>query len=126
MVAASPPLPDNATTNVPLWPSPPKRPQSLGREPLAAGGAPIGGYAKPICSLLRQNVGKSRRLAGSATGTNSWSAGTRKAVSNHSGKEFATRLDDIHIETLEALEQAAHDGRLEQLEGFGPQRARGD
>src|SRR5271157_6374078 len=40
------------------------------------------------------------------------------------GEELATRLhEQLHIETLEALEQAAHDGRLEVLEGFGPRRA---
>ena len=40
------------------------------------------------------------------------------------GKELSTRLHEhLHVETLEALEQAAHDGRVEQLEGFGPRRA---
>ena len=40
------------------------------------------------------------------------------------GEELATRLHEhLHTETLEALEQAAHDGRLEQLEGFGPTRS---
>lgn len=40
------------------------------------------------------------------------------------GPELARKLfDGLHIETLEALEIAAHDGRLEQIEGFGPRRA---
>jgi DNA polymerase (family 10) len=40
------------------------------------------------------------------------------------GKELAQRIaDQLGIDTLEELELAAHDGRLEQVEGFGPQRA---
>jgi DNA polymerase (family X) len=40
------------------------------------------------------------------------------------GEDLATRLHErLHLETLEALEQAAHDGRLEELEGFGTRRA---
>jgi hypothetical protein len=40
------------------------------------------------------------------------------------GGELASRLSEkLHIESLEALELAAHDGRLEKLEGFGPRRA---
>ena len=40
------------------------------------------------------------------------------------GAELAKRLsEELHVETLEALEQAAHDGRLEALDGFGPRRA---
>ena len=31
--------------------------------------------------------------------------------------------DELHIDTLEGLEQAAHDGRLEGLKGIGPRRA---
>lgn len=31
--------------------------------------------------------------------------------------------DTLHIETLEALELAAHDGRLESVDGIGPRRA---
>lgn len=39
------------------------------------------------------------------------------------GAELASRLCEVlHIETLEALEIAASDGRLESLEGFGPRR----
>ena len=30
--------------------------------------------------------------------------------------------DDLHVDTLEALEAAAHDGRLEQVSGVGPRR----
>jgi DNA polymerase (family X) len=39
------------------------------------------------------------------------------------GPELAERIaDKLHIETLEELEQAAHDGRLETVEGFGARR----
>lgn len=39
------------------------------------------------------------------------------------GPQLAHRLHtDLHIETLEALEQAAHEGRLDQLPGFGAKR----
>lgn len=39
------------------------------------------------------------------------------------GPELAGRIcENLHIETLEALEMAAYDGRLEQLDGFGPRR----
>ena len=39
------------------------------------------------------------------------------------GKAFAWKLhDDLEIETLEELETAAHDGRLEKLDGFGAKR----
>ncbi len=41
------------------------------------------------------------------------------------GPELAQRLyDELGIETLEDLELAAHDGRLEQVEGFGRRRIR--
>jgi DNA polymerase (family 10) len=41
------------------------------------------------------------------------------------GHELASRIhEQLGVETLEALEQAAHDGRLERVEGFGPRRAR--
>jgi putative hydrolase len=40
------------------------------------------------------------------------------------GKALATLLHErLHIGTLEGLEVAAHDGRLEQLPGIGPRRA---
>lgn len=40
------------------------------------------------------------------------------------GPELARRLhDDLGVDTLEALELAAHDGRLEQVPGIGPRRA---
>jgi len=39
------------------------------------------------------------------------------------GPELAKRIHDaLHIDTLEALEQAAHDGRLESVRGMGPRR----
>lgn len=40
------------------------------------------------------------------------------------GPELACQLcDTLNIETLEALEIAAHDGSLEKIEGIGPRRA---
>ncbi len=42
------------------------------------------------------------------------------------GRELSDRLyRDLGIETLEDLEAAAHDGRLEQVLGFGPKRLAG-
>lgn len=42
------------------------------------------------------------------------------------GKELAERIvDKIHVETLPELEVAAHDGRLEQVPGFGRRRVAG-
>ncbi len=42
------------------------------------------------------------------------------------GPELARRIHDrLGISTLEELEMAAHDGRLEQVEGIGPERAEG-
>lgn len=41
------------------------------------------------------------------------------------GAELAQKIsDDLHVETLEALEVAAHDGRLERVAGFGPRRVK--
>jgi hypothetical protein len=40
------------------------------------------------------------------------------------GEELARRIfETLHVETLEALETAAHDGRLAGVEGIGPRRA---
>jgi ERCC4-type nuclease len=42
------------------------------------------------------------------------------------GEELAHRIEsELHIETLEDLEAAAFDGRLERVPGFGARRARG-
>ena len=42
------------------------------------------------------------------------------------GSALAHRLhDDLHIETLEQLEMAAHDGRLVDIEGVGPKKLQG-
>jgi len=42
------------------------------------------------------------------------------------GEELAARIHrELGVETLEELELAAHDGRLEQVPGIGPRRARG-
>ncbi len=39
------------------------------------------------------------------------------------GEELAERIHrELHIDTLEALEVAAHDGRLDAVAGFGPRR----
>ncbi|UCH75544.1 MAG: hypothetical protein JSU82_06855 [Rhodospirillales bacterium] len=41
------------------------------------------------------------------------------------GSRLAIRIhDQLHVDTLEALEVAAHDGRLERVSGIGPRRAR--
>jgi len=41
------------------------------------------------------------------------------------GLELAKRIhDELSVDSLEDLEVAAHDGRLEQLRGFGPRRVR--
>lgn len=40
------------------------------------------------------------------------------------GHRLAERIhDELHVDTLEALEIAAHDGRLENVPGVGPRRA---
>ena len=40
------------------------------------------------------------------------------------GHRLAERIhDELHVETLEALEVAAHDGRLENVPGVGPRRS---
>ena len=42
------------------------------------------------------------------------------------GQALAHRLhDELHIETLEQLEMAAHDGRLADIEGVGPKKLQG-
>lgn len=42
------------------------------------------------------------------------------------GPGLAKRLhDDLHIDTLEQLEMAAHDGRLADIEGIGPKKLQG-
>jgi hypothetical protein len=41
------------------------------------------------------------------------------------GEELAQRIEEqLGIHTLEELEQAGHNGRLEQVEGFGPKRVK--
>ena len=41
------------------------------------------------------------------------------------GEELAQRIvDELDISTLEELEQAAHDGRLQEVEGFGSMKVR--
>lgn len=42
------------------------------------------------------------------------------------GKELARRIvEQLDVHSLEELEQAAHDGRLAEVEGFGPERVEG-
>ena len=46
--------------------------------------------------------------------------GVRAAI----GPAFAHRIhDELHVDSLEELELAAHDGRLETVVGIGPRRA---
>lgn len=67
------------------------------------------GYS-PMLERLRGDVDP-RRLLASVPGI---------------GRRLAGRLhDDLHLETLEDLEAAAHDGRLQALPGFGPKRLAG-
>jgi hypothetical protein len=41
------------------------------------------------------------------------------------GEKLAQRIaETLNVSTLEGLEQAAHDGRLQEVEGFGPKRVR--
>ena len=41
------------------------------------------------------------------------------------GRTLAQRIsEELEVSTLQELEQAAHDGRLERVEGFGPKRVR--
>jgi hypothetical protein len=41
------------------------------------------------------------------------------------GEELAERIErDLHLDSLEELEAAAHDGRLDAVPGFGPRRVR--
>jgi DNA polymerase (family 10) len=42
------------------------------------------------------------------------------------GKKLAQRtVEQLHVQTLEELEEAAHDGRLGEVEGFGARRVEG-
>ena len=42
------------------------------------------------------------------------------------GKKLAQRtVEQLHVQTLEELEEAAHDGRLAEVEGFGARRVEG-
>ncbi|HET8936178.1 MAG TPA: hypothetical protein VFN67_22190, partial [Polyangiales bacterium] len=46
------------------------------------------------------------------------------ALALRDGREASRIHEQLGVETLEALEPAAHDGRPERVEGFGPRRAR--
>jgi hypothetical protein len=83
------------------------------------------GIGKSIASVIRElaqtgRVGMLERLEGQVAPEDLFT--TVPGI----GEELARRIHlELGIETLEDLELAAHDGRLEQLRGFGRRRARG-
>lgn len=93
----------------------------------AAGGVhaleALPGIGRSIGSLLHEfihtgRMGVLERLAGDVSPEDLFT--TLPGI----GEELASRLHaELGLETLEELELAAHDGRLEGLRGFGPRRA---
>jgi hypothetical protein len=89
----------------------------------AAGLEALPGIGRGIASALLEMTRSGRwmqleRLRGSAD-----PIGLFTAVPGL-GHRLAERIhDELHIDTLEALELAAHDGRLETVPGVGPRRA---
>jgi hypothetical protein len=77
------------------------------------------GIAAAIAEILRTGRwGRLERLRGSLDPTALFTA------IPGIGKELARRIHDtLHADSLEALEVAAHDGRLERVRGMGPRRA---
>jgi putative hydrolase len=77
------------------------------------------GIAAAIAEILRTgHWGRLDRMRGSVD-----PVGVFSAIPGI-GPAFATRIhDQLHVDSLEALEVAAHDGRLEQVPGMGPRRA---
>ena len=82
------------------------------------------GIGKSIAAAIREIVTTGRlrqleRLEGQASPQELFS--TIPGI----GGELARRIESqLHIESLEDLEAAAHDGRLETVPGFGPRRVR--
>ena len=80
------------------------------------------GIGQSIASLIREYAGSGRislleRLAGAV------SAEEVLATVPGLGPALAHRLHEtLHVETLEELECACHDGRLASVPGFGPRR----
>jgi hypothetical protein len=73
---------------------------------------------------------RSRRWCAPGAGHSSTACAARSRQSSCSGRspgsagELARRLHEhLDVDTLEALELAAHDGRLQQMPGIGPRRA---
>lgn len=90
----------------------------------AAGLERLPGIGKSIASVIREysltgRIGMLERLEGQV------SAEDLFATVPGIGEELATRIHrELHIDTLEELELAAHDGRLEEVPGFGERRVR--
>ena len=97
-------------------------------ELLAAGGPDalqaVPGVGERIASRIAGFVGTGRlQLAEQLRGEASPAALFTRVTGI--GSELARRIHErLGIETLEALELAAHDGRLAEVEGFGPGRLR--
>jgi ERCC4-type nuclease len=83
------------------------------------------GIGKSIASTIREyvttrRVGFLERLEGQTSPADLFT--TVPGI----GEELAHRIEsELHLETLEDLEAAAFDGRLERVPGFGARRARG-
>jgi len=77
------------------------------------------GIATAIVEMVRTgHWGQLERLRGSADPAHLF------AVVPGLGHRLADRIyEELHVDTLEALEFAAHDGRLEHVPGVGPRRA---
>jgi len=83
------------------------------------------GIGKSIAAMIREFVENGRprlleRLEGQISPADLFS--TVPGI----GEELAERIEKhLHLDTLEDLEAAAHDGRLESVPGFGPRRVQG-
>jgi hypothetical protein len=97
-------------------------------ERVARGGAPLEelrGIGKSLAAAIRELVHTGRlglleRLEGQVSPEDLFT--TVPGI----GEELARRVhSDLHVDTLEELELAAHDGRLLTVPGFGARRVRG-
>jgi hypothetical protein len=85
----------------------------------------LSGIGKSLAATIREQVSTGRvgfleRLEGQVSPTDLFT--TVPGI----GEELAHRIEsELHLETLEDLEAAAADGRLETVPGFGPRRVRG-